>query len=124
MLDAHIEQDLGTAATKPKPRAYSYLRFSTPEQIAGDSYRRQTEAAQRYAMHHGLELDESLSFEDLGVSGFRGKNAASGALKKFVDLVDDGIVERGSFLLVAAGSPAVAPLTETRAIAATANSTR
>ena len=55
-------------------KAYSYLRFSTLEQMSGDSFRRQTAAAEEYAMKHGLELDTSLTFRDLGVSAFRGRN--------------------------------------------------
>ena len=35
--------------TAGKPKAYSYVRFSTPGQAKGDSYRRQTEAANEYA---------------------------------------------------------------------------
>ena len=65
-------------------KAYSYLRFSTPEQIHGDSLRRQTEGARTYAATHNLELDESLTFRDLGVSAFRGANAVEGALGQFV----------------------------------------
>src|SRR5215212_1187114 len=41
-------------------RAYSYVRFSTPEQALGDSERRQVEGAQRYAAENNLVLDESL----------------------------------------------------------------
>lgn len=54
--------------------AFSYLRFSTPEQQRGDSFRRQKELAERYAREHGLRLDPR-SFADLGVSAFRGANA-------------------------------------------------
>lgn len=82
-----------------KPKAYSYLRFSTPEQAQGDSYRRQAEAAARYASDHGLELDER-SFEDLGISAFRGRNAEVGALRAFLEAAEDGIIVKGSFLLV------------------------
>src|SRR5438034_1844045 len=32
------------AKTSPPPKAYSYIRWSTPEQSKGDSSRRQTEA--------------------------------------------------------------------------------
>ena len=59
-----------TTPVKPA-KAYSYLRFSTPEQLKGDSQRRQLEAARAYALEQGLELDESLTFQDLGVSGFK-----------------------------------------------------
>ena len=48
------------------PKAYSYIRFSTPEQALGDSERRQVESARDYATAHGLELDESLTFADKG----------------------------------------------------------
>jgi DNA invertase Pin-like site-specific DNA recombinase len=81
-------------------KAHSYLRFSTPEQIHGDSLRRQTEGARTYAAAHGLELDESLTFRDLGVSAFRGANAVEGALGQFVAAVDSGRVPTGSYLLV------------------------
>lgn len=81
-------------------KAYSYTRFSTPEQLKGDSYRRQTEAASIYAAQHGMLLDTELSFEDLGVSAFRGKNAETGALADFRDAVRSGLVEPGSVLLV------------------------
>lgn len=81
-------------------KAYSYLRFSTPDQLKGDSLRRQTEAARRYADAHGLDLDESLTFRDLGVSAFRGKNAVEGALAAFIEAVDTGRVKPGSYLLI------------------------
>ena len=63
--------------------AFSYLRFSTPEQGAGDSRRRQMAMAEKYAADHHLTLDQSLSFRDIGVSAFRGKNAKEGALRAF-----------------------------------------
>jgi DNA invertase Pin-like site-specific DNA recombinase len=82
------------------PKAYSYLRFSNPDQLRGDTLRRQTEAALAYAEQHDLELDQALTFRDLGVSAFRGANAIEGALGQFVAAVDSGRVARGSFLLV------------------------
>lgn len=84
----------------PKPKAYSYLRFSTPEQMKGDSTRRQTVLAREYAQSHGMELDDKLTFRDLGVSAFRGKNAETGMLAEFLEAVRKGIVPPGSFLLV------------------------
>jgi len=82
------------------PKAYSYVRFSTPEQQMGDSYRRQSEGAKTYALKHGLDLDASLSFEDKGVSAYRGLNANRGALRAFLDLVEQGVIEPGSYLIV------------------------
>ncbi len=81
-------------------RAYSYTRFSSPEQAKGDSFRRQTSLAQTYALHRGLNLDDQLTFQDLGVSAFRGANAATGRLAAFLEAVRSGLVEPGSFLLV------------------------
>lgn len=81
-------------------KAYSYLRFSTPEQAQGDSKRRQSEAARTYAAKHGLELDGA-TYHDLGVSAHYGKNAeAGGALAAFLEAVDAGLIERGAVLLV------------------------
>ncbi|WP_175657649.1 recombinase family protein [Burkholderia vietnamiensis] len=85
-----------------RPRAYSYLRFSTPEQLKGDSYRRQTTMALEYAARHGLALDQDLTFEDLGVSAYRGANAEAGRLGEFLEAVRVGLVPRGSYLLVEA----------------------
>ena len=82
-----------------RPRAYSYLRFSTPEQAAGDSRRRQTELAERYAKAHDLDLDDQLTFHDLGVSAFSGANL-SGQLGAFLSAVQSKLVSPGSYLLV------------------------
>lgn len=86
--------------TTKNNKAYSYLRFSTSEQMKGDSYRRQSEHSHRYAEQHGLELDEHLTFEDLGVSAFHGANAQEGQLGAFLMAVDQGKVKPGSTLLV------------------------
>lgn len=78
--------------------AYSYIRFSRPEQMRGDSLRRQLEKARAWAAERGLVLDDRL--RDLGVSAFRGKNRIEGALAGFLKLVEDGKVARGSYLIV------------------------
>lgn len=80
-------------------KAYSYLRFSTPEQLTGDSLRRQMELAVRYAKDHGLDLQE-VSYQDLGVSAYRGRNVETGALSQFLEAVKSGAIEPGSVLLV------------------------
>lgn len=90
----------GRPTSQARPKAYSYLRFSTPEQLKGDSKRRQTQAAEEYALRHGLELDTQLRFNDLGVSAFRGKNAEEGQLGVFRDLAESGQIPKGSYLLV------------------------
>jgi DNA invertase Pin-like site-specific DNA recombinase len=83
-----------------KPRAYSYVRFSTPEQQKGDSLRRQVDMAEEYARRNDLELDTQLTFRDLGVSAFRGANAEVGRLAEFRESISAGLVPVGSYLLV------------------------
>jgi Resolvase, N terminal domain len=73
-----------THPTKTKSQAYSYIRFSSPQQMQGDSLRRQTEASEEYAAAHGLRLDYSLNLRDLGVSAYRGRNSTEGALAGFM----------------------------------------
>lgn len=85
--------------THPR-KAFSYIRFSTPEQERGDSLRRQTEAAARYAALHGLQLDDSLTFRDLGVSAYTGANEETGRLGEFLAAIHHGDIPRGSYLLV------------------------
>ena len=80
--------------------AFSYLRFSTPEQASGDSRRRQLAMAEEYAADHHLKLDRQLSFRDLGVSAFHGENAKDGALRAFLEAIEHNLVPKGSFLLV------------------------
>ena len=82
------------------PTAYSYVRFSTPEQIKGDSIRRQVELSQKYAETHSLTLDDSLQLTDLGVSAFNSANAATGKLGLFISAIESGAVKPGSYLLV------------------------
>ena len=79
-------------------KANSYIRFSRPEQMRGDSLRRQREAADNWAAEKGLVIDESLT--DLGVSAYRGLNRVQGALGRFHTLVQKGQVPRGSYLIV------------------------
>jgi DNA invertase Pin-like site-specific DNA recombinase len=81
-------------------KVYSYRRFSTADQLHGDSLRRQTSLADAWAASRGLELDKELSYTDLGVSAFRGRNVDQGALGEFLKAIEDGLVEAGSILLV------------------------
>lgn len=91
---------ISTTATAIRPKAYSYARFSSPQQMSGDSLRRQMGKAAAYAAAHQLDLDQTTTFQDLGVSAYRGKNSQSGRLAEFLVAVEDGLIERGSYLLV------------------------
>lgn len=80
------------------PKAYSYIRFSTPEQKEGDSERRQIKAAEEYAKEHGLELDTSM--RDKGLSAYHGTHRSKGKLGKFLKLVEAGKIAKGSMLII------------------------
>jgi len=87
-----------------KPKAYSYVRFSTSEQARGDSKRRQYDAVVAYAAANDLDLvtDNEYSFLDAGISAFKGNNSnnAAASLKRFYDYVQEGKIAAGSYLLV------------------------
>ncbi len=85
------------------PTAYSYLRFSSPEQAKGDSLRRQSELRDAWLAKSGAVLDTSLTLRDEGVSGFTGnhrENPDRHALATFLELVKTGRIPKGSFLIV------------------------
>ena len=83
----------------PKPKAFSYIRMSSEGQLKGDSLRRQVERSKLYAAEHGLDLDETTSFNDIGVSAFRGKNLKQGALSRFKEAVLTKKIAPGSYRL-------------------------
>ncbi|MFS2263097.1 recombinase family protein [Vibrio vulnificus] len=79
--------------------AYSYVRFSSPEQAKGDSYRRQIELARKFCLNNGLELSAT-TIKDLGVSAFRGSNFREGAFGAFIEAIKSGEISKGSYLLI------------------------
>jgi len=81
-----------------KPRAYSYIRFSTPQQVKGSSLKRQLEKSQKYVKEHNLELDETL--RDTGLSAYKGDHIKKGALGSFLSLVRAEKIPENSILLV------------------------
>ncbi len=81
-------------------KAYSYIRFSTPDQIKGDSLRRQTEKAEKFCKEKDLILDTELNLRDLGLSAFKGKHRTQGGLSIFLKAIETGKVKPGSFLIV------------------------
>lgn len=79
-------------------KGYSYIRMSTDIQLKGDSLRRQMEMSKKYCENNDIELVESI--QDIGVSGFRGKNTSEGSLGKFLELVKNGKIDKGSCLII------------------------
>ena len=79
-------------------KAYSYIRYSSPQQAKGDSFRRQLAATQSFCEKNGYELDTELSvYQELGISGFKGDQEN---LKRFIDDCEKGNVKKGSLLIV------------------------
>ncbi|MDB4816578.1 recombinase family protein [bacterium] len=80
--------------------AYSYIRFSTPEQAKGDSLRRQLAATNKFVEGKDLMLDSTLNLRDLGVSGRSNTNILKGAFGGFLKAIETGRVKKGSVLIV------------------------
>lgn len=82
-------------------KAYSYIRFSRPEQMKGNSLIRQAEKSLAYCTANQLVLDTELNLKDLGISAFKGKNLdENAALGGFLKAIDEGRVSVGSYLLI------------------------
>src|SRR5271166_3992943 len=81
-------------------KAISYLRFSTVEQKLGNSTARQLKAAREYCLRNGLDLDESLSIADEGLSGYKGHNVERGSLGHFLNEVKAGKIPTGTALII------------------------
>jgi len=77
---------------------YSYKRISSRTQKEGTGIDRQEALISEYLANHKLELTRE--FIDLGISGFRGKNARTGALREFLDLIATGVIKANDVLLV------------------------
>jgi DNA invertase Pin-like site-specific DNA recombinase len=80
------------------PKAYSYIRMSSQKQKRGDSLRRQLQLSESYAKKKGLTIDSSL--KDLGVSAFKSQNIEKGELGVFLDKIQKGEINIGSYLLI------------------------
>ncbi|TKJ85471.1 recombinase [Pseudomonas koreensis] len=84
-------------------KVFSYVRFSSAKQSAGDSYERQTKAAKAFAASKGLELADPKEylFFDAGRSAYKGKHVDdTSELARFLSYVEDGTIPTGSFLVI------------------------
>jgi DNA invertase Pin-like site-specific DNA recombinase len=90
-------------AMKPTPIAFSYIRFSTPEQKKGDSLRRQTKAAADWCERNNVRLDTSRTYHDLGKSAYLGDHRSNPdryRLAAFLKLAEEGKIRAGSYLII------------------------
>ncbi|WP_300464231.1 recombinase family protein [Desulfobacula sp.] len=81
-----------------KKLCISYSRFSSAKQAKGDSLRRQTNVARKFADKHGLEFDETII--DRGFSGFKGDHVKKGALGRLLARIENGDIPVGSVIVV------------------------
>lgn len=84
-------------------KVYSYIRFSSAKQAAGDSEARQMKAAKAFAAEQSLELADPAEylFFDRGRSAYKGKHIDdTSELGRFLDYVQDGSIPAGSTLVV------------------------
>jgi DNA invertase Pin-like site-specific DNA recombinase len=96
-----LRQDALMKNPSPTPpsasQAYVYIRLSSQSQAWGDGERRQHDAALRFVETHSLPVAETL--QDIGVSAFRGDNALTGELGRFLERCESGEVPPGSMLV-------------------------
>ena len=79
--------------------AYSYIRFSTPDQRNGNSLERQLERTRSYCRSNGLTLDESLKCDD-GYSAYKGTHLKKGSLGDFLQRVKAGLIPKDTALVI------------------------
>src|ERR1043166_5765813 len=82
-------------------KAYSYIRWSSDAQTAGDSLKRQLEATRRICQQHNWYLDESLKPAQ-GESAYKGGNLERGSLAEFLSGVNTGKILTPCVLVVEA----------------------
>lgn len=87
-------------AIAQKRMAYSYVRFSRPEQAKGHSSKRQKDAADIWCEKNGYVLDTSIKMTDKGLSGWSGEHRLRGKLGAFIRLAEQGKINPGSVLIV------------------------
>lgn len=85
--------------------AYSYIRFSSRKQRKGDGLRRQVEKSEDWSKRNNIPLDSTVTLHDLGVSALHGihhhkDNADKYALAAFLQMVKEGRIKKGSYLII------------------------
>lgn len=82
-----------------KPKAYAYSRISSRAQLKGDGLRRQLAAALEWSANNpDVEFDPT--FQDHGVSAYRGTHRDTGKLGVLLGMIEAGTIRPGDYLLV------------------------
>lgn len=80
-----------------KPKAYLYIRWSSPKQNNGDSRRRQELGVEEFTKRTGVDIAQT--FTDEGISSHHGQNIKEGDLGKLMALVKNGILRKGDYIV-------------------------
>lgn len=81
-------------------KAIAYLRFSSLQQAKGDSARRQKKLIDEWLSHNPDYYLDPVTYEDMGLSAWRGHHAVRGAFAVFMVAVEQGLVGHGTVLLI------------------------
>jgi len=81
-------------------KAIAYLRFSSLQQAKGDSARRQKKLIDEWLIHNPDYYLDPVTYEDMGLSAWRGHHAVRGAFAVFMVAVEQGLVGHGTVLLI------------------------
>ena len=68
------------------------MRFSSPGQMFGDSLNRQRRLIAEWLKINSDYYLDTITYEDLGLSAFKGKHAQSGAFSEFLDAIEHGYI--------------------------------
>lgn len=79
-------------------QAISYIRFSTKNQAEGHSLKRQTSSFEEWCFKNNMEVLDT--YQDLGISSFKGENIEGGAMGKLLQHIECGEISPGTFLVV------------------------
>lgn len=84
------------------PKAYAYIRYSSNPQEMGISVERQKSKILEYVENNKdkFSFDEADFIIDKGKSGYTGEHLKTGELGKFINKVENGLIKRGSYLLL------------------------
>lgn len=80
-------------------KAYLYQRFSSEKQKGNSSLYRQTEEQEKWLINNP-DVEVAGRYVDEGLSGYKGEHLKKGALGKLVAEIEEGLVEKGSIILV------------------------
>lgn len=85
----------------PMPTAFSYIRFSSDQQKHGASLERQEDMVGRWLVDHPEYQRSELKFEDLGISGYKGKHLDN-AFGRLLAAIENGTIAKGDCVLIEA----------------------